>query len=194
MRIESNLILKGILKLLNVAEVSSFPFQLVIDSAGIVKKFANTTALPVYQIADIYDTYTGNINLNNFIGNELGAYNCRLETQFGDLSNGAYKLAAKRTVDFSLIAYQSGIAVVHIEPTLHISSHSGTVVRLSDNVVYDLQPNEINFQTTLSGSKLVIQIKNNLSSPYSGSIRCRYSLALTKWNWQSGGGEEFSSE
>lgn len=189
MRIESNLSVKGILKLLNVAETSSFPFQLVIDSTGTVKKFANTTVLPVYQIADIYDTYTGNINLNNFIGNELGAYNCRLETQFGDLSNGAYKLAAKRTVDFSLIAYQSGIAVVHNEPTLHISAHSGTVVRLSDGFVYDLQPNEINFQTALSGSKLVIQIKNNLSSPYLGSIRCRYSLVVTKWNWQSGGGE-----
>lgn len=189
MRIESNLILKGILKLLNVAEASSFPFQLVIDSTGTVKKYANTTVLPVYQIADIYGTYTGNILLNNFVGNELGSYNCRLEAQFGELSNGSYRLAAKRIVDFSFIAYQSGIAVVHSEPTLHVSAHSGTIVRLSDNVVFDVQSNDITFQTTLTGSKLVVQIKNNIPSPYAGSIRCRYTLQITKWNWQSGGGE-----
>lgn len=189
MRIESNLIMKGILKLLNVAEASSFPFQLVIDSTGMVKKFANTTVLPVYQIADIYGTYTGNILLNNFVGNELGSYNCRLEAQFGELSNGSYRLAAQRNVDFSFIAYQSGIAVVHCEPTLHLSNHSGTIVRLSDNTVFDVRPMDITFQTTLIGSKLVVQIINNLPSPYAGSIRCRYSLKITKWNWQSGGGE-----
>jgi hypothetical protein len=189
MRIESNLFLKGILKLINVAEASSFPYQLVIDSAGTVKKYPNESSLPVYQIADIYDNYTGNIPLNNFVGNELGSYNCHLEAQFAELSNGSYRLAAQRIVDFSFIAYQSGIAVVHSEPTLHISAHSGTVVRLSDNTVFDLQPNDITFQTTLSGSKLVVQIKNNLPSPYTGSIRCRYSLKVTKWNWQSGGGE-----
>lgn len=189
MRIESNLILKGFLKFLNISEASSFPYQLVLDSTGIVRKALNSTTLPVYQIADIFGTYNGNILLNSFIGNELGSFNCRIEAQFGDLSNGSYRLAAKRIVDFSFIAYQSGIAVVHSEPTLHVSAHSGTIVRLSDNVVFDVQPNDITFQTTLTGSKLVVQIKNNLPPPYAGSIRCRYTLQITKWNWQSGGGE-----
>lgn len=190
MKVASNIEFQGNVKV-SPSLVSNYVHSLVLDAQGNIKKTENLSALTTYQIADIFAQYYGIIALNTFIGNELGSYNCRLEAEFGDLSNGSYRLAAKRVVDFSFIAYQSGATVVHSEPSLIVSSHSGTIVRLSDNAVFDLKADDIDFETSLSSSKLLLKIKNNIGSSSipaaNGSIRCLYTLKINKWNWTSGG-------
>lgn len=186
MRVESNLLVRGSLRIASVQEVQSAPYQLVIDSTGNVKRIISQNP-SIYQIDNFYADYFGSINIPYYIGNEFGSFNFKIEAQFGDLSNGAYRLAAQYTVVFSLVAYQAGISIVHTEPLLHITESSGIIVKLSDNSKYDLNINDIMFRTTLSTSnQLVIQIVNNIPAPYSGSIRCRYTMLVTKWEWQSG--------
>lgn len=194
MRIESNLILKGILKLLNVAEVSRFPFQLVIDSTGTVKKFANTTALPVYQIADIYSTYYGNINVSSFIPNEVGSYKFRISLEFGDVSNSDYRLAAQRIVDFSLIVYNDGTATLsHTNSQLHVISHSGHIVKLTSPItLYQVSLNDIKIEPIITSKKLYLKISNNITSPAIGSMKCRYNVEFKRFTWTTGGGDETS--
>ena len=147
---------------------------------------SNEMGLTTYQLSGIVGTTTGDIYLNNFIGSELGTFNCILEAEFSDLDNGTYRFVAQRTVKFSFTAYQNGINIIHIQPTLVVTAHSGSIVNLSTGVVTNVAEGDISFETATSGLKLVVKAKNNLTSPFTGSIRCRYRLKVTKWNWQSG--------
>lgn len=192
MKVAGNIEVLGTLKVNSVPTQTGAPFVLVRDANGNVRQMPNTFSSPtVYQIAEIFGQNVGVIALNSFIGNDLGSYSCRIDAQFADLSNGAYRLIAQRTIDFSFVAFQSGAAIAHTEPVLQLSSHSGLIVRLSDNVVFDLNAQDIDFETAIVSNKLVVRIKNNLANSVipaaNGSIRCRYTLNLNKWNWNSGG-------
>ncbi len=184
MRIESNLILKGLLRLLNLIEVTTYSGILVVDGTGQVRKAASLNPVN-YQLSGIVSTTYGLINLVDRIGTATGSYHVRIELQFGDLNHTGYNLSAHRAIEFSFVAYQSGQTILHTEPVLMLQQHSGTIVRLSDNVVFDLQAKDIDFSTQLVSDKLRINVRNNLGSSAipaaNATIKCRYTVNIKKF-------------
>lgn len=186
MKINADLNITGGLSIGKVFDRTAASSMLVVEDNGSIRKAPYSTP-SVIQLADIFGVNYGNISVNNVVQNQIGSYNCRLTLQFGDLSNGVYKLAGQAIVDFSFVAYNAGSQIIHTEPVLQIVSFSAMVVNISTNFVYELTPNHIRIETTMFSNKLILLVKNNLQSPYSGSFRCKYSLSATKWDWKSGG-------
>lgn len=188
MRIESNLILKGLLRLLNLNEVTAYSGILVVDVNGQVRKAASLNPVN-YQLSGIVSTTYGLINLVDLIGTATGSYHVKIELQFGDLNHTGYKLSAHRIIEFSLVAYQSGTNILHTEPVLMLQQHSGLIVRLSDNAVFDLQAQDIDFSTQLVSNMLRINVRNNLNNSAipaaNASIKCRYTVQIKKFTFDT---------
>lgn len=188
MRIESNLILKGLLRLLNLNEVTAYSGILVVDVNGQVRKAASLNPV-YYQLSGIVSTTYGLINLSDLIGTATGSYHVRIMLQFGDLNHTGYKLSAHRIIEFSFVSYQSGTNILHTEPVLMLQQHSGTIVRLSDNAVFDLQAQDIDFSTQLVSNMLRINVRNNLNTSSipaaNASIKCRYTVQIKKFTFDT---------
>lgn len=188
MRIESNLTLRGLLRLLNLNEVTSYSGILVVDVNGQVRKIASQNPVN-YQLSGIVSTTYGMINLSDLIGTATGSYHVKIELQFGDLNHTGYKLSAHRIIEFSFISYQSGTNILHTEPVLMMQQHSGLIVRLSDNAVFDLKAQDIDFSTQLVSNMLRINVRNNLNtSPIpaaNAAIKCRYTVNIKKFIFET---------
>lgn len=188
MRIESNVILKGLLRLLNLNEVTAYSGILVVDATGQVRKAASLNPVN-YQLSGIVSTTYGLINLVDLIGTATGSYHVKIELQFGDLNHTGYKLSAHRIIEFSFVSYQSGTNILHTEPVLMLQQHSGLIVRLSDNVVFDLLAQDIDFSTQLVSNMLRINVRNNLNTSSipaaNASIKCRYTVQIKKFTFDT---------
>lgn len=142
-----------------------------------------------YGLTGIVSTTYGLINLSDLIGTATGSYHIRIELQFGDLNHTGYKLSAHRVIEFSFVSYSSGQTVIHTEPVLMLQQHSGTIVRLSDNVVFDLNAQDIDFSTQLVSNMLRINVRNNLNtSPIpaaNAAIKCRYTVNIKKFIFET---------
>lgn len=192
MQIRTNVILHGFLRFLNLTDVSSYSGLLVVDSNGFVRRTSNPAAI-AYQISGIVGSTFGVIPIVGHVGMNTGSYTVRIDAQFADLNHAGFRLSANRVIEFSFVSYQSGQNILHTEPEIMLLQHSGLIVRLSDNVVFDLRAQDIDFSTELVGGLLRINIRNNLNtSPIpaaNAAIRCRYNISIKRFDWVTGGDE-----
>lgn len=188
MRIESNILLKGLLRLLNLQEASSYAAMLVVDAAGTVRK-ASQPSVPAFQLAGIVSNTLGVISMSDHIGLTTGSFTVRIELTFGDLNHAGFRLSAGRSIEFSMLSYAAGASILHTEPVLMLQHHSGTIVRLSDHAVFDLSAEDIEVETLLVNNLLRITIRNRLQHSVipaaNAAIKCRYSLTIKRFVWDN---------
>ena len=201
MKVKANLDIQGTLKVGSAAVVTSIPHLMGIDANGNVKRFANTNSAPtVYQINYIHSSTPARINVSGLtttdgvnVGIELGSYNCKLEFEFGNLSNGNYRFAAKRTLEFAFVIYPFGGINVYSLPTIYMISHAGSMVKLVNGFVWEIKANDITFDALIVSNKLYIDVKSNFNvaafSEANGSFQARFTAEIKKFNYQSGGGD-----
>lgn len=167
--------------------------MLVVDSNGQVRRHVNPAAV-TYQLSGIVSSTFGVINMADFIGTNTGSYVVRVDMMFGDLNNAAYRLSASRLIEFSFVSYQSGASIRHTEPEIMLVQHSGLIVRLSDNAVFDLRSQDIDFSTELVSNMLRINIRNNIGSSAipaaNAAIRCRYNISIRRFVVDTPPGED----
>lgn len=197
MELDANLFLKGTLKVGSAAVVTSIPHLMGIDANGNVRRFANTNSAPiVYQIDSILGTNYGLVNLSAIIPNEVGSYRFKITLEFGDVSNSAYRLAAQRTIDFSLVVYNDGTATLaYSHSQLNMVSHSGQLVKVTSPMAFhSLILEDIEITPVIISKKLYIQVQNNIgSSPIYGSVgsmKCRFTAEFSRFTWTSGGHDD----
>lgn len=192
MQIRANVVLHGLLRFLNLTDVTSYAGMLVVDNTGNVRRSINPAAV-AYQISGIVGNTFGLINLAGFIGTNTGSYTVRVDMQFADLNNAAYRLSANRMIEFSFVSYQSGQSIIHTEPEIMLVQHSGLIVRLSDGVVFDLKAQDIDCSTELANNMLRVNIRNNIGNSAipaaNASISCRYNISVKRFDWVTGGDE-----
>jgi hypothetical protein len=135
------------------------------------------------------------VNVSAFIPNEVGSYKFRFNFEFGDVSNAAFRLAAQRLVDLSLVVYNDGTATLaHSQSQLNVLSHSGELVKVTSPItVKSLLLNDIEILPVIISKKLYIEIRNNIwNSPVYGavgSMKCRFTVEFSRFTWASGGSE-----
>lgn len=155
----------------------------------VVNFINDALSLPKYQISDIVGTTKGTISLYDFVGTTLGSYEFELDIRFSELSNSNYRLTAHRLVKFSFTVFQYGSTIYHTEPDLFIVDHTGTIVKLSDQVLTNMIYKDITIYTGKTNNLLSLYISNNLGDSDSslpaanGSIKAIYTLKLTKFNF-----------
>ncbi|MBS4062463.1 MAG: hypothetical protein KG029_18855 [Bacteroidetes bacterium] len=201
MELDANLFLKGTLKVGTALVVASIPHLMGIDAEGNVKRFANSSSAPtVYQINYIHSSSPARINVQALtttdgvnVGIEIGSYTCKLDFEFGNLSNSNYRLAAKRTLEFAFVIYSFGGINVHSLPTIYMTSHAGMVVNAVNKQTWEVKANDITFDAVIVSDRLYIDVKSNFNvaafSIANGSFQARYTAEIKKFNYQSGGGD-----
>ncbi|MDP2234960.1 MAG: hypothetical protein Q8J88_00880 [Bacteroidales bacterium] len=201
MKIGSDLEIKGGLKVGAVPVFPNAPHLLNIDANGNISKQVNSVSGPtVYQINYIHSLTPARINVQTLttidgvaVGIELGSYTCKLDFEFGNLTNSNYRLAAKRTIEFAFIIYPFGGVNIHSLPTLYLTSHAGSVVKLINAFTWEVKANDITFDALLVSNRLYIDVKSNFNtaafSEANGSFQARYTTEIKKFNYQSGGGD-----
>jgi hypothetical protein len=202
MKVKANLDIQGTLKVGTAPVVTNSPHLLTIDANGNVAKQVNSVGGPtVYQIGYIHSNSPARINVQALtttdgipVGIALGSYACKLEFEFGNLSNQNYRFSAKRTLEFSFVIYPFADINIHSLPTLYLTSHAGTVVRLINGVTtWEVKANDITFDALLVSNRLYIDVKSNFNvaafSEANGSFQARFTAEIKKFNYQSGGGD-----
>lgn len=184
MRIEANILLRGLLRLLNLQEVSAYAAMLVVDGNGNVRK-ALQPSVQSFQLDNIVSNTLGIIPVTSHIGLLTGSFVIRIDFTFGDLTHTGFRLSAVRSVEFSMISYINNLSVTHTNPLINLLHHSGTIVRLSDQAVFHLNAEDIEIEASLQSTLLRVTVRNNLHlsaiPAANAAFKCLYTISVKQF-------------